>query len=997
MGGRKKDDKGPAPAPKWLENAGEYFGKVGGAEGESALQVESVHALVDGDPARGGAKGEKDADKERAEKLLTDVASASLLPTSRPEVPRPATLSAPIDRATAGTWLHRALNLPNDATPFPWQQRLLARFLEGDIPRALDIPTGLGKTSVMAIWLVARALGAPVPRRLVYVVDRRAVVDQATTIALELKQLVDDQSALRDALGLGQEAETGHRERSLPISTLRGQHVDKREWLDDPSAPAIVVGTVDMVGSRLLFSGYGVSSKMRPYHAGFLGADTLLVLDEAHIVPAFERLLESVSSANERGLGPSEDARIKLPAFRLLSLSATGKTGPGTHALSNDDHAHAIVQKRVNARKLLALRPAVGKAELGVRLAKEAHDLAAKAAEPIRIVIFCDTRDDAVKAEKELRRLSGKQQPPLELFVGGRRVHERQKLARWLTAHGFLAGGQPPKTTAFLIATSAAEVGVDLDADAAVADVVAWERMVQRLGRVNRRGNVAATVVLVPLDGDERLPDQRRGSLALLDELPQEGELALASPSALVALRERATADAALATTFAAATTPAPLHPPLTRPLLDAWSMTSLREHTGRPEVGPWLRGWVEDDEPQTTIVFRAHLPNTNDGKPLEPKLMQSFLETAGPHASEQLETETWRVLGWLDARIEDIRKTPRLEAPTSDSRDDIAAGSRVWALALDARKTPPRITPVTWDALRDPRRRKGIERDLAGAVVLTDSRLGGLSPSGLLDDDASADDSAAPLDLTEPDMHDPDNAVPFRVRRIQDLESACSEGFETDRTFVIGFDGDGAPNSWLRVEHRIASPALSETGRSVASHEQGLEEHQAWVKDEARAIAGRLGLGPELTRVLEIAGRLHDEGKRAERWQRAFHVPPEKRALAKSRRAPNVKALGGYRHELGSLPRVERDSAFAQLSKDDRDLVLHLVAAHHGRARPILPTDGAEEAPTVLALRAREVALRFDHLSRRYGPWGLAWLESLLRAADARASRRNEQRGNHG
>ena len=45
------------------------------------------------------------------------------------------------------------------------------------------------------------------------------------------------------------------------------------------------------------------------------------------------------------------------------------------------------------------------------------------------------------------------------------------------------------------------------------------------------------------------------------------------------------------------------LHPELTRPLLDAWSMTSLWRHEGRPEVAPWLRGWEKDDDPQTSVV----------------------------------------------------------------------------------------------------------------------------------------------------------------------------------------------------------------------------------------------------------------------------------------------------------------------------------------------------------------------------------------------------------
>jgi CRISPR-associated endonuclease/helicase Cas3 len=177
------------------------------------------------------------------------------------------------------------LGLADGESPFPWQQALFARFMGGTIDRALDIPTGLGKTSVMAIWLIARARGAALPRRLVYVVDRRAVVDQATDVAGRLRVCVDHDAELKQALGLGN--------RSLPISTLRGQFVDNREWLEDPVLPAVVVGTVDMIGSRLLFEGYGTTRKMRPYHAALLGVDTLIVLDESHLVPPFERLLES--------------------------------------------------------------------------------------------------------------------------------------------------------------------------------------------------------------------------------------------------------------------------------------------------------------------------------------------------------------------------------------------------------------------------------------------------------------------------------------------------------------------------------------------------------------------------------------------------------------------------------------------------------------------------------------------------------------------------------
>jgi CRISPR-associated endonuclease/helicase Cas3 len=82
-----------------------------------------------------------------------------------------------------------------------------------------------------------------------------------------------DAESIRAALAKPETAELHAAIGPLPISTSRGQFIDNREWLHDPSKPAIIVGTVDMIGSRLLFSGYGVSQKMRPMHAGLLGVD----------------------------------------------------------------------------------------------------------------------------------------------------------------------------------------------------------------------------------------------------------------------------------------------------------------------------------------------------------------------------------------------------------------------------------------------------------------------------------------------------------------------------------------------------------------------------------------------------------------------------------------------------------------------------------------------------------------------------------------------------
>ena len=87
----------------------------------------------------------------------------------------------------------------------------------------------------------------------------------------------------------------------------------------------------------------------------------------------------------------------------------------------------------------------------------------------------------------------------------------------------------------------------------------------------------------------------------------------------------------------------------------------------------------------------------------------------------------------------------------------------------------------------------------------------------------------------------------------------------------------------------------------------------------------------------------------------------------------------------------LEKEPDFLKLDDDAmKDLVRHLIAVHHGYGRPHFPPDNAFD-PNVkgndAAKVAAEVPRRFACLQRKYGRWGLAYLESLLRAADWAAS----------
>ncbi len=171
---------------------------------------------------------------------------------------------------------------------------------------------------------------------------------------------------------------------------------------------------------------------------------------------------------------------------------------------------------------------------------------------------------------------------------------------------------------------------------------------------------------------------------------------------------------------------------------------------------------------------------------------------------------------------------------------------------------------------------------------------------------------------------------------------------------------------------------------------------------------------------LFQKAGQWHDVGKLDGRFQILLHNGDEVAAfgepLAKSNRIPaspqrrrDIRESAGlpehFRHEMLSLQLAER---FAELHEEERDLILHLIASHHGCARPFAPVCedknppafsetvngchcnlGKEERQKVPPHRLDSgVSERFWRLTRRYGWWGLAYLESVLRLADWHASR---------
>lgn len=158
--------------------------------------------------------------------------------------------------------------------PFAWQTDLLHRVLDDGWPEVIDVPTGLGKTAVVDVAVFALALQADLPAgerttptRTFVIVDRRLIVDQTHAHARRLAGALDrsDDAVLSEvARRLSTLAGGTIDPRPLAVVRMRGGMTWDARWLDSPAQPAVVTGTIDQLGSRLLFRGYGVSEHARP-------------------------------------------------------------------------------------------------------------------------------------------------------------------------------------------------------------------------------------------------------------------------------------------------------------------------------------------------------------------------------------------------------------------------------------------------------------------------------------------------------------------------------------------------------------------------------------------------------------------------------------------------------------------------------------------------------------------------------------------------------------
>ena len=343
--------------------------------------------------------------------------------------------------------------------PFPYQERLA----ETESPRiCVNVPTGVGKTAAAFFaWLWRRRFAAgparsQTPRRLVYCLPMRVLVEQTRDrIADWVKRL-----GLADEIG---------------VHVLMGGE-EGGDWDLYPERDLALIGTQDMLLSRALNRGYGMSRYRWPMEYGLLNNDCLWVLDEVQLMGNGLATTTQLQAFREKlgTLGPAHTIWMSATLDRdwLRTVDFDPEDNSETIELSQEDSER--VRNVIHAPK--PLRKARATCDQTKELAAEilkAHRPAS------RTIVILNTVRRAVYLYDQLKQR--KPDAAVSLLHSRFRPPDRKRLVEEMLQ-------APGPAGSIIISTQVIEAGVDVSASVMFTELAPWASLVQRFGRSNRAG-----------------------------------------------------------------------------------------------------------------------------------------------------------------------------------------------------------------------------------------------------------------------------------------------------------------------------------------------------------------------------------------------------------------------------------------------------------------------------------------------------------------------------
>ena len=821
--------------------------------------------------------------------------------------------------------------------PYPWQSRLTRQVLaEEKWPEVIDLPTGTGKTAVLdtALFVLA-ARPAIFPRRVVFVIDRRIVVDQVYKRAELIREKIKGASE-----GVLLELKERFRQLTdadepLGVAALRGGIPIDGEWARRPEQPWVIVSTVDQFGSRLLFRGYGVSERMRPVHAGLAGNDCLVILDEVHLSQAFAHTLREASSIDEIPSVCSVNSDILPRRFQIVEMSATpANDGVNRFRLAPKDlEASPTLKQVAEARKRAKLVEVGGTRPAHETVPKEVLRLLGKElrAEEKSVGVIVNRVRTARETHAALRGRG----IAAHLVTGRMRPLDRERALQEISRCVDPDRSSPLDERTVVVATQAIEVGADFSFDALITEAAPTDSLRQRLGRLDRRGTLAAEsgrparcwILAVASALKPKFPDPVYGDSARIawEELQahaEDGEIDVGPGSDLLErLDKEALAPKAEA--------------PLVLPThIDAWSQTSPKP-VADPPISEFLHGKESQREPDVSIVWRWDRstdalawvpPRPAEFLPVPISAVKSWLK--GTAESPVADTATVAVEDGARSSRRDrgeqkstkrnlgrvVRWTRRAAEPTEklESVDDIIPGDLIVADPMlgglrhgtwdpgcrptstgetsDLEASVPvedlgdqaqlaqtvqaaRLDRSTRATLRlDPRLHEGLLRRLRARVAV----------GGFGDSDAPALRMPSPED--ERDASRTTRATVdewlselqgLPAGELPDWMTRVVDHFRSNRRFDIEVIDAASGADYYVLVGRAVDPAIldeSDDAPSLTRTATPLRSHLEGVGVKAAKYGRRLGLSDELVDDLRLAGELHDLGKVDSRFQAQLH-----------------------------------------------------------------------------------------------------------------------------
>lgn len=853
----------------------------------------------------------------------------------------------------------------------------------------------------------------------------------------------------------------------LQVAELRGGMTADRLWARRPDLPTVIVSTVDQVGSRLLGQGYGVSSSMQPVHAGLLANDCLILLDEVHLSRPFADTLSAIARYRRWAWDWGGADRWQVTH---LSATPSGPALPDVFTLSDADRT-GYLAKRLSTSKPAVVKTipsrqdpqraiqemATALTEQALRLRKtNPHSVIAVIAN--RVTTATRVAGGLKAAGQDVVLLTGRMRPfDRDTVLYGRAA--AQELATGSVEHPTVSEGALPSIRAgrdrntsrplFVVGTQAVEAGADFDFDVLVTEAAPVDALIQRFGRVNRlgAGDRLESVVVAPQPGTKPNPDPVYGQALSHTArwLVDVGSVDFGPEHLPLTTQERADLS----------TTPRAGAPRLFAHQLDSWWQAPLPARA--PEPSLWLHG-PESGDPDVTVVWRAGL------KELDPQSRLDLLTAMPPAAGEGLEVPLSHVIRWLKQQTgdPDLSDMEAAGSVTSEQSNDwrsftrIRGGKVLERSGRDQLLLPgdvvvvdsgeggldplltwnPRSTEIVEDlsVAASARRRVRFSRLRAAAQG---APRPGFDGQELADEESTAampetwaawlNQMPAPAALAEDEPLD--EAVTSWYQRIpEDLREAAIRGPRTDLhdlcslgdlrreldskrgscslVVIPGFPGDLVLTGSLKRPGTV-EPAPRQV--ALATH---ADDAVVW----ATGFVDSCGLPAGEAAAIVNAARYHDIGKSDPRFQRWISEGAltgdllAKSAIPRSDRERDraARSAAGYprgeRHEFSSAAMLHGLGPVDPLTG-------HLIAAHHGHARPFgdltRPSCGPSEE-TMATIAGTEyvlgphtfgrvdspAAMWFDEVLARYGWYAQAWFTALLRLADHEASRCRQMLG---